>query len=286
MNRAKVRKLKKYLKKRLSTKQIVFLRNLALFISRIKRCFVYSQYDYEAYWRRRAYGSGQSRVLWTNEEYNQLVRELERDIIKPYVAHLRPGDQVLDIGCGIGVVAKMMLDINPRIQIDAVDFPEMIEVAKKENADPRIQYIASAAESYFNGHKKYRFILSSGCFSAIRDVEKMERGMDNCVRMLGPSGVILLIDPFHKWNYLARAKCSSRQVIRFMRARGCILIEKSGVLFWPYREWLCNSNVYGEELRRRFFQGERLLEILGKHAWADYKVLAFRKISEHGSKRG
>jgi len=279
-----MRKIKEYLKKRLSPKQIAFLRNLALFMSEIKRCFVYSQYDYEVYWRRRAYGSGQSRVLWTNEEYNQLFRELERDIIKPYVADLRPGEHALDIGCGIGVVAKMMLEINPRILIDAVDFPEMIEVAKKENPAPQIQYIASAAEAYFNGHKKYRFILSSGCFSAIRDIEKMERAMDNCVRMLAPDGVILLIDPFHKWNYLARAKYSPRQVIRFMRARGCILIEKSGVLFWPYRVWLCNSNLRGEKLKRRFLQGERLLEILGKHAWADYKVLAFRKIGEYDSK--
>jgi len=126
--------------------------------------------------RKRAYSSsGQSRVLWENEEYNQLVRELQKDFIKKYIEKLSPGDHVLDIGCGIGVISRMIIDLKSDVQIDASDLPEMIEVAKKENPYPQINYIAGRAEEYYEPKKKYRFILSSDCFSSIRDVRKMKK---------------------------------------------------------------------------------------------------------------
>lgn len=270
--------LKKYLENRLPPEFIVVLRRGAGIISNVKRCFIYTQYDSSTVWRSRAQGTGQSRVLWANEGYNQLYRRIQRDVLKPYLLNLNNDDTVLDIGCGIGIVAKMMADINPKIKIDAVDFHEMIGVAKKENQGPQIHYIASSAENYLNGSKQYDFILSSACFSMIRNVKVMEKAMDNCLKMLAEGAVILLIDPFHRWNYLARVKYSTRQVIRFMRERDAKLIMKSGVLFWPYRDWICNSDLSGEELEKRFLQGERLLSILGKHVWADYKILAFQKI--------
>jgi hypothetical protein len=84
-----------------------------------------------------------------------------------------------------------------------------------------------------------------------------------------------MMDPFHRWNYLCRAKYSSAEVVEFMRWLGFRLISRGGVLFWPYREWLANSAYSGKELGRRFAEGERLLNLLGAHFWADYKVLEF-----------
>lgn len=243
----------------------------------VARSLSYCQYDSSAYWRARAReGSGQTRVLWRNEQYNTLVRQRQRPYIQNYVQSLS-GGRVLDIGCGIGVVARMMTEMNPVITIDAVDFPEMIEIAQRENASDRICYIASSAEAYLDPDKKYSFILSSGCFSAIREIPKMERAIRNCIEMLEEGGVMLMIDPFHRWNYLARVKYSSSQVIRLMKAHKCELIERSGILFWPFREWLANADLPPERLERYFWLGERLLQMLGAHAWADYKVLAFRK---------
>lgn len=269
--------LKEFLKKNLPFPAIRLLRAILNIVSRVKRFFIYPEYDSSVYWRNRAKGEGQSRVLWRNEEYNRLYREIQRSFLEPYLRLLKDGDWVLDVGCGIGIVARMMADLNPKINIDAIDFPEMIEVARRENPGNNIHYIASAAEEYFNPKKQYALIISSGCFSAIRHVPTMERAMENCVRMLARGGYILMMDPFHRWSYLARVKYSSWQVVQFMRARGLRLTYQSGALFWPYRVFLCNSSLPPAKLQKYFRQGERLLEILGHHMWADYKILVFQK---------
>ena len=240
------------------------------------RLLFYRQYDSSAYWRQRASGQGQARVMWQNEEFNILYRRVQRELLREYVAPLHDGARVLDIGCGIGVVARMLADLNPGVEIDAVDFPEMIAAARREFAAPSIRYVESSAERYRDESRQYDLILSSGCFSAIRDIPAMERAIQNAIAMLAPSGVLLMIDPFHRWNYLARAKYSSRQVIRLAAEQGLRLERKSGVLFWPTRERLASSPLKGEALARQFERGEWWLRRLGPHLWADYKVLVFR----------
>ncbi len=106
---------------------------------------------------------------------------------------------------------------------------------------------------------------------------RLKQAMKNCCQMVAPKGIFLMVDHFHRWPFLARACFGSRDVIRFMKVQGFRLIHKSGVLFWPYREWLSNSECRGELLRRRFDRGEMLLSVLGRHLWADYKILGFQK---------
>lgn len=246
-------------------------------LKRFRRAVIYHNYDSSLYWRDRAVNDESSKVLWKNEGYNRLYRLEQRTIIKPFLTALKNDPLVLDIGCGIGVVARMLVELRSDVSVDAVDFAEMIAVAQKENPSNRITYISSSAEEYRDPGKKYDFIISSACFSAIRDIAKLEEAIGNSVSMLAEGGTILMIDPFHRWNYLARAKYNSRQVINLMQGLNCELTHQSGVLFWPYRDWLANSSLNGEQLEHRFKQGERLLSIMGKHYWADYKILAFRK---------
>ena len=245
----------------------------------MRRNFVYRQYDASLYWRQRAAEPGQSSVLWQNEAYNQSYRAVQREIIRDFIGEPRQELRVLDIGCGIGMVASM-LD-HPLIRVDAVDFAEMIAVARRQNPSPRITYIAGSAESYFDPAKRYDLVLSSACFSAIRDLGKLRQAIGNCAAMTAPGGRMLMIDPFHRWNFLARARFSSRQVMSLMSSLGFELIYKSGVLFWPYREWLANSDHPPEYIRQKFRQGERALSFLGQHLWADYKILAFERKRDH-----
>jgi ubiquinone/menaquinone biosynthesis C-methylase UbiE len=244
---------------------------------RLRKMLVYHNYDSSEYWRKRASEPGQAAVLWRNQEYNQLYREDQRRIIAEVLSELPAEARVLDIGCGIGVVAKMMVEIRADIWIDAVDFEEMIAIARTNNSDPRISYISSPAEDYWTEEECYDLIVSSACYSAIRNIGTLESALDKAPRMLKHQGIVLMIDPFHRWNYLARTKYNSNDVIRRMRRHGLSLIKKSGILFWPYREWLANSNLSGNELREKYQAGERLLSLLGQHFWADYKVLVFKK---------
>lgn len=244
---------------------------------RARRLFVYQQYDSTDYWKKRASAPGQAAVLWRNEEYNCLYRQTQRRLLAELLTCVPPHASALDIGCGIGVVAKTITTLHPTVEIDAVDFGEMVDVARRTNADPRINYIPSSAESYFPGRECYDVIVSSGCYSAIRHIPSLEQALDNAARMVKAGGSIVMIDPFHRWNYLARAKYNSGDVIRRMKSHGLALIKKSGVLFWPYREFLANSDRRGAALAKKYEQGERLLSVLGRHFWADYKILVFRK---------
>lgn len=241
--------------------------------------FSHSMYDTNAYWRGRAKLSGQAAVGWQNQDYNCLYRTIQAEIVAPHVARLADGARVLDIGCGIGVVARMMLGLNPRIMIDAVDFKEMLQAGRENLDHERIASIACSAEEFQQDAPTYDFIISSACYSMIRNISNLEKSLANGAAMLKPGGTMVLIDPFHRWNYLARAKYSSDDVERFLRSQNLRLVQKSGVLFWPFREWLASSNMTGDRLARWFHVGERIRERLGPHFCADYKILVFKKLA-------
>lgn len=238
----------------------------------------YSDYDSNAYWRGRAKDAGQAAVLWKNQEYNNLYRVDQKKIIREYVEKLDCNTKVLDIGCGVGVVANMITELNDKTIIDAVDFEEMIQVAKLKYNSARINYISNSAEDFYQDRYKYDLIISSGCFSAIRDINDLEKALKNSAGMISDDGIILMIDPFHRWNYLARAKYNTKDVELKMSEEGLRLIQKGGILFWPYRDALANSNICGPDLVRRYRRGEKLLRLMGQHFWADYKILVFKKI--------
>jgi 2-polyprenyl-3-methyl-5-hydroxy-6-metoxy-1,4-benzoquinol methylase len=245
---------------------------------RLITLFVYYNYDSSAYWKQRA-KEPEMTVLWRNEQYNSLYREVQKDILSKHVSFLSQNSRILDIGCGIGIVSEMLLSINNKLIIDAVDFAEMITLTKTSFKNNKINYRACEAEEYFIGPSKYDLVLSSACYSMIRDIGKLERALANGAIMLKPGAKMVMIDPFHRWAYLARARYGTSEVVRFMKRNNLVLEEKSGVLFWPFREWLANSNVKGDVLRKRFQMGERILSLLGQYFWADYKILVFRKIA-------
>ena len=243
----------------------------------IKRMLTYKNYDSSEYWRKRATCPGQAAVLWNNQEYNELYRKDQAEILKPYIQSLQDGSKVLDIGCGIGVIASLVRSIRHDVSIDAVDFEEMITVAREQTKERNINYIASPAEDFTGCGYKYDLIISSACYSMIRDIDKLKKALKNGANMLSDNGIIVMIDPFHRWNYLARAKFNTKDVETFMKEHQLVLEKKSGILFWLFRDWLANSGFSGAKLEKRYRTGEKLLKILGQHFWADYKILIFRK---------
>ena len=97
--------------------------------------------------------------------------------------------------------------------------------------------------------------------------------------MINDNGTLLMMDPFHKWNFLARCKFSSQQVEEYMQTLGFKLEKRTGFLFWPYREMYSFSKIKNfKKMKRIFMRGERIMNFLGKNIWSDYKVLVFKKI--------
>lgn len=231
--------------------------------------------DNSSHWRSRAACSGSSAVLWNNEYYNKLVREKQTYWLKKYIAELPENNTILDFGCGVGYVSKMVVRINSKIQVDGVDFNEMVSEARVRNNDKSIKYISLSEWSAAN--KKYDFLLSSGTLSAIRDEDIRINAMKSFCNSAKSGAIVLMIDPFHQWSFLARAKMSRYEVIQFMEEKGFSVVNQSGMLFWPFRLFLSNSSWKEKNIRRWFYFGENILNILGRKIWSDYKVLVFQK---------
>lgn len=170
-------------------------------------------------------------MLWQNEQYNALLRGRQQEVLRQFIAGLPENSVVLDIGCGTGVVSKMLTQIHDTAIIHAVDFAEMVSVAREENPSPRIRYIDSAAEDYLPPDQHYNAILSSACYSSFRDIAKLERGLGYAAQLLVSRGLLIILDPFHRWNYLARAKYSSGQVTRYLTRCGLRRVHKGGCSF-------------------------------------------------------
>ncbi|MEM3824804.1 MAG: class I SAM-dependent methyltransferase [Candidatus Bathyarchaeia archaeon] len=242
----------------------------------LKGIFTYRHYDSDEYWRKRA--SPSDSLFWYNVYYNKCFREKEFEVIRSLIEkyEIQRSGYVLDIGCGKGDISKFLVELGFQ-QIDAVDFPEMIKLAKEVNPHSQINYISSSAQDYLVD-KKYNLIVSSAVFSMIRDIQKMFKAINNCIAMLGEGGYLLMIDAFHNSNLLARAKISADEVIKYVERNGLKLLEKGGMLFWPTRIFVSNDKSLTEYQTRILFKvGEGMLAKLGEYTWSDYKILLFKR---------
>lgn len=232
--------------------------------------------DSSQYWRQRATRPGQKSVMWRNECFNKLFRQEQKKIL----LHLFKDDifkplKILEYGCGIGIFCRLLTNVFPNAYITGIDFPEMINVAKDKNSHPRITYIASTAENYKTSKESYDIIISSGCISAIMDLKLHDLIFQNMKIMVKPSGNILFIDPFHKYKPLSRVPVSSNNIIHKMKIYEFKLLYYSGLSFWPARMVIANSSFNNNTVSYIFKIGEKMLSILGRRLWSDYKVLLF-----------
>jgi 2-polyprenyl-3-methyl-5-hydroxy-6-metoxy-1,4-benzoquinol methylase len=247
----------------------------------VKGSLTYRTYDSDKYWRRRASCNDTQAVLWPNTHYNKCLREREFEVIKKIVDDykIKKTLMVLDVGCGRGDVSQSLATLGFK-KVHAIDFPEMVELAKKVNPHPNITYMANAAQDYLSD-EKYGLIISSGTFSVIRDIPTMFKAIDNSIRMLDDGGYMLMIDPYHKGNLLARARISPDEIIGHLESKGLVALVKSGILFWPIRIWAASDITLSQSQTEELFQwGERILGKLGSYAWSDYKILLFWRRGE------
>lgn len=234
--------------------------------------------DSSLYWKQRANRPGQKSVMWRNEFYNILFRKEQRKILET----LFPDDkdqpfEILEYGCGIGIFCRILVDIFPNAHITGIDFPEMISVAQRNNAHPRITYIVCEAENFVNRAFSYDLIISSGCITSITNINYVHTILQNINHMLTPKGKILFIDPFHKYWPLTRKSIFIEELIEKFEKMGIKLIFFTGISFWPVRMLIANSSYSKKTVTLWFYFGEKLLHFIGTKFWSDYKVLLFSR---------
>ncbi len=98
------------------------------------------------------------------------------------------GKRVLDLGCGFGEHCKLFVEYGAE-KVVGVDISEkMLEIAKKENNDPKIVYLNMPMESIALINEKFDVVVSSLAFHYVEDFTGVVRNVYN---LLDENGVFI-----------------------------------------------------------------------------------------------
>ncbi len=102
-------------------------------------------------------------------------------------ARVAPGQSVLDVACGTGVVARAARDVaGPDARIAGVDLnPAMLEVAR--NAGPDVEWAQGDAEALPFGDREFDVVL---CQSALFFFADPARAVREMARVVRPGGMV------------------------------------------------------------------------------------------------
>lgn len=128
------------------------------------------------------------------------TRAEQLDILATVVADaVEEGDAVLDLGCGVGYVAHLLLTRRPTLRLAGVDRSEEALAAARRNlaeAGDRVSLIAGDLEHIAGvllPHPSYRFVISALTFHDLSEAAK-RAVIAKAAAVLAPGGVFLLYD--------------------------------------------------------------------------------------------
>lgn len=79
------------------------------------------------------------------------------------------GKRVLDLGCGFGEHCKLFVDCGAEKVVGIDISNKMLEVAKKENSDPKIVYVNMPMEDIAQLNESFDVVVSSLAFHYVED---------------------------------------------------------------------------------------------------------------------
>ena len=147
------------------------------------------------------------------EEYSRLAPHYDSRwsfYIRSSVEHtmarlpLRPGDRLLDVGCGTAQLLGAVRDRMPSVELVGVDpSAEMLSVARSRLARTR-RLVAGRAESLPFPDGTFDWVVSTSVFHYLR---QPQRALAEFQRLLKPSGGLVITD----WcdDYLACKLCDA-----------------------------------------------------------------------------
>ena len=157
--------------------------------------------------------SGKNHAVDPKKLYDNWANEYEEELINcyGYIAHeittnkfnaiiANKNIQIMDVGCGTGLVGKELKKLG-YLNIDGCDIsPKMLEEAKKTNAYQGLIEL-DLNQEIINGLKRYDALISVGCFGY---GSLNIKSLLNLIKLVNTNGVIFIFmnaQPFISENY-------------------------------------------------------------------------------------
>ncbi len=108
-------------------------------------------------------------------------------------ADFSPNASILDVACGTGEFARLLLEQNPQQQITGVDISEsMLEIARnKLKTYPNLSLCCTSVKSLPFDNDSFNLVI---CANAFHYFENPELALTELKRVLKPKGEILILD--------------------------------------------------------------------------------------------
>ncbi|HUC04188.1 MAG TPA: class I SAM-dependent methyltransferase [Acidimicrobiales bacterium] len=133
--------------------------------------------------------------------------------------------RVLDVGCGTGMLLRMLAEQLPQcLELVGLDpAPAMVGVARSRARDPRLAFSVGQAEHLPHPDGSFDLVVSTTSFDHWED---QGAGLRECARVLRPEGRLVVSDLFSWW--LAPTLVLGRRSHARTRRRAQRLLETAG----------------------------------------------------------
>lgn len=140
------------------------------------------------------------------DSFAKLVNPLRRRLIQQ--ANIQPGQRVLDLGCGTGLLTRMVKQSAPEARVTGLDGDEeVLAIARDKSRGTNIQWDHALAFNMPYQDNSFDVVVSSFVTHHLTSADKL-RAFQEVRRVLRPDGWFHIVDFGPPFNILTRVQAS------------------------------------------------------------------------------
>jgi ubiquinone/menaquinone biosynthesis C-methylase UbiE len=132
----------------------------------------------------------------------ELKVDTEAWLRKYLLRHVKPGAEILSVGCGPGMILRQLCSADPSVHATGIDISEdrVHEAIRKAKSNKRLKFVSGDAHAMPFPANSFDLVYSRMLFEYLADKERAAAEM---VRVCRPGGTVLFqdLDGQLLWNY-------------------------------------------------------------------------------------